>query len=269
MSDSRPIGIFDSGMGGLTAVKEVIRALPYERIVYFGDTARVPYGPKSRETVIRFSIENILFLLKYKVKLIIIACNTASSVALSIARKNFKVPIIGVISPGVDEAVRVTKNKRIGVIGTRTTINSQTYEKMIKQQSPKIKVYSAECPLFVPLVEVGWLNTQITKQVAGLYLLPLKSKKIDTIVLGCTHYPLLKPVIKEILGQGVTLVDSARQVAMQAKEILIRQRLLAPKKNRGEGNLRFYVSDEPDNFAELGKRFLGFDLKNVRKVSNV
>ncbi len=269
MSDSRPIGIFDSGFGGLTAVKEVIRALPEERIVYFGDTARVPYGPKSRETVIRFSIENILFLLKYKVKLIIIACNTASSVALSIVEKDFKVPIIGVISPGVCEAARVTKNKKIGVIGTRTTINSGTYEKMIKQKSPEARVYSAECPLFVPLVEVGWLNTQITKQVARLYLLPLKRKKIDTIVLGCTHYPLLKPVIKETLGRGVTLVDSARQVARQAKEILIRQKLLAPKKNRSKRNLQFYVSDEPDNFAKLGKRFLGFALKNVRKVSNV
>lgn len=269
MSDSKPIGIFDSGMGGLTVVKEVIRALPYERIVYFGDTARVPYGPKSRETVIRFSIENILFLLKYKVKLIIIACNTASSVALSIVEENFKVPIIGVIAPGVQEAVRVTKNKKIGVIGTRTTINSRTYDKMIKQKIPQAKVYSAECPLFVPLVEVGWLDTPVTKQVARLYLLPLKNKKIDTIVLGCTHYPLLKSVIQETLGYGVTLVDSARQVARQAKEILSQQKLLAPKKNSRKSSLQFYVSDEPDNFAKLGKRFLGFSLNDVRKVSNV
>ncbi len=268
MSDSRPIGIFDSGFGGLTAVKEIIRALPDEQIVYFGDTARVPYGPKSRETVIRFSIENILFLLKYKVKLIVIACNTASSVALPIVEENFKVPIIGVISPGVCEAVRVTKSKNIGVIGTRTTINSKTYEKMIKQKSPGAKVYSVECPLFVPLVEEGWTNTRITKLIAREYLLPLKRKKIDTIVLGCTHYPLLKPVIQEVLGRGVTLVDSARQVAQQAKEIIIQQKMLAPKKKVGN-RLQFYVSDEPDNFARLGKRFLGFALKNVRKVSNV
>ena len=269
MSDSRPIGIFDSGFGGLTAVKEVISSLPDERIIYFGDTARVPYGPKSRETVIRFSIENILFLLKYKVKLIIIACNTASSAALSIVEMNFKVPIIGVISPGVNKAISVTKNKKIGVIGTRTTVNSKAYEKMIKEKSPGTKVYSAECPLFVPLVEEGWLNTQITKQIARLYLNPLKSKKIDTLVLGCTHYPLLKPVIKEVLGQNVTLVDSARQVAQQAKEILIKQDLLAPEKKKSKNKLQFYVSDEPDNFAELGKVFLGFELVNVRKVSNV
>lgn len=269
MSDSRPIGIFDSGFGGLTAVKEVTRLLPNEQIIYFGDTARVPYGPKSRETVIRFSIENIIFLLKYKVKLIIIACNTASSVALSIVEANFKVPIIGVISPGVLEAVRVTKNNKIGVIGTRTTINSKAYEKMIKQKKPQSKVYSLECPLFVPLVEEGWIKTQITKQIAELYLHPLKRKKIDTLVLGCTHYPLLKPVINQTLGKEVTLVDSARQVARQAKEILVEQDILAPRKSKRKNNLRFYVSDEPDNFAKLGERFLGFELKNVRKVSNV
>ncbi len=269
MSDSRPIGIFDSGFGGLTAVKEVIHSLPDEQIIYFGDTARVPYGPKSRETIIRFSIENILFLLKYKVKLIIIACNTASSVALSIVEKNFKVPIVGVISPGVLEAVRVTVNKKIGVIGTRTTINSRAYEKMIKLTQPRTKVYSVECPLFVPLVEEGWLDNQTIRQIARFYLNPLKNKKIDTLVLGCTHYPLLKPVIKEILGPSVTLVDSAKQVAQQAKQILVNQNILSPKGKKSKNNIRFYVSDEPDNFAKLGKRFLGFELKNVRKVSNV
>ncbi len=268
MSDLRPIGIFDSGFGGLTAVKEVIRSLPDEQIVYFGDTARVPYGPKSRETVVRFSIENILFLLKCKVKLIIIACNTASSVALSIVEESFKVPIIGVIAPGVLEAVNVTKNKKIGVIGTRTAINSGTYEKMIKQKRSGAKVYSTECPLFVPLVEEGWLNTQITKQIARQYLLPLKLKKIDTLVLGCTHYPLLKPVIREVMGKEVTLVDSARQVARQAKEILVKGNLLASGGNKNKNNLRFYVSDEPKEFVRLAKLFLKRKIPNPR-IANV
>ncbi|MFH1062787.1 MAG: glutamate racemase [Candidatus Omnitrophota bacterium] len=269
MNDPRPIGIFDSGMGGLTVVKEVMRNLPNEKIVYFGDTARVPYGPKSKETVIRFSIENILFLLKNNVKLIIVACNTASSVALSAIEKNFKVPIMGVIEPGVSEAIRITKNKRIGIIGTKTTVNSLAYEKQIKKIDPRIKVYSSACPLFVPLVEEGWLKTKITKEIVAKYLLPLKNKNIDTIVLGCTHYPLLKPVIKDVLGPNVKLIDSARQVAYQAKYILETQGLLTTKKNTKQPNVYFYVSDEPDNFAHQGQKFLGFALKNVRKVANV
>lgn len=269
MSDSRPIGIFDSGIGGLTVVKEVIRSLPEEKIVYFGDTARVPYGPKSKETVIRFSIENILFLLRNKVKLIIIACNTASSVALSAVEENFKVPIIGVINPGVREAVRVTKNKKVGIIGTTATIRSKAYEKKIKEQEPRTKVFSVACPLFVPLVEEGWLNASVTREVAKIYLAPLKKQKIDTIVLGCTHYPLLKLVIKKTLGAGITMVDSAKEVTREAKNILEKYRMLAPCQRSRGNNLKFFVSDEPKNFAKLGKRFLGIDLKDVRKVSHV
>ncbi len=269
MSDMRPIGVFDSGMGGLTVVKEVMRHLPNEKIVYFGDTARVPYGPKSKETVIRFSIENILFLLKNNVKMIVVACNTASSVALSIIEQNFKVPIMGVIEPGVCEAVRITENKRIGIIGTKTTIKSASYETQIKKLDSKIKVYSSACPLFVSLVEEGWLKTKITREIVREYLLPLKKKNIDTIVLGCTHYPLLKPMIKEVLGPKVKLVDSARQVAYRAKEILTEQELLTSKKNKEKKNVCFYVSDEPDNFAIQGEKFLGFALNSVRKVSNV
>jgi glutamate racemase len=269
MNDSRPIGIFDSGMGGLTVVKEVIRSLPNEKIIYFGDTARVPYGPKSKETIIRFSIENILFLLKNNVKLIIIACNTASSVALSAIEKNFKVPIMGVIEPGVSEAVLITRNKRIGIIGTKTTIKSCAYENQIRTIDPRIKVYSTACPLFVPLVEEGWLNTKITQEIVTDYLIPLKKKNIDTIVLGCTHYPLLKPMIKRVLGPKVNLIDSARQVAYGAKQILEQQGLLTQNKKSEQHSVCFYVSDEPDNFARQGEKFLGFRLNKVRKVSNV
>ncbi len=273
MKDLRPIGIFDSGMGGLTVVKEVMRILPDEEIVYFGDTARVPYGPKSKETVIRFSIENILFLLEHGVKLIIIACNTSSSVALSIIKENFKVPILGVIESGVKEAIRSTKNNKIGIIGTRTTIKSAVYQQQIKLIAPQIKVYSICCPLFVPLVEEGWLKTPITKEIAGEYLKSLKVSRIDTLILGCTHYPLLKPVIREVLGDDMSLVDSARQVAQQTKVVLKNKNLLAPKRKRTQMSekekVRFYVSDEPENFAKLGRQFLGFSLKNVRKVSDV
>jgi len=269
MNNKKAIGIFDSGMGGLTVVKEVIANLSNEKIVYFGDTARVPYGPKSKETVIRFSIENILFLLNHNVKLIIVACNTASSVALADIEKNFKVPIMGVIEPGVKEALRISKNKRIGIIGTKTTIKSMAYERQLKKLDPKIKVFSQACPLFVSLVEEGWLKTKITRQIVMEYLLPLKKKNIDTIILGCTHYPLLKPVIQEVLGPKVKLIDSARQVADEAKQILETQHLLTGVKKSKQKNISFYVSDEPDNFAKQGEKFLGFALNKVRKVSNV
>lgn len=264
----RPIGIFDSGVGGLTVVKEVMRSLPNEEIIYFGDTARVPYGSKSKETVVRFSIENILFLLQHNVKLIIIACNTSSSVALSVAERNFKVPVVGVIMPGAAEALRVTRNNIIGIIGTKATINSGSYEKEIRGIDAKAKVYSTACPLFVPLVEEGWLNTPVTRAITAEYLMPFKSKGADTIVLGCTHYPLLKPVIREVLGSGVILVDSARQVAHRARDVLSRHDLLAGKRKRKPG-VWFYVSDEPDNFSRVGRRFLGFPLDNVKKVAHV
>jgi len=263
---SKPIGVFDSGVGGLTVVKELIRQLPGEDIIYFGDTARVPYGIKSKDTVVRFSIENILFLLKQEVKLICVACNTASSLALPAIKQHFKVPIVGVITPGVREAVYATRNKRIGVIGTRGTIKSRTYEKEIRQLDPKVKVVSLACPLFVPFVEEGWLDGAVVMQVAGAYLKPLKNAGVDTVILGCTHYPLLKPVIKKVLGAKVRLIDSAKQVAMEVKEILSADGLLS----RGRcGRHRFYVSDNPEWFSGLAKRFLGRPVKDARKVNHV
>ncbi|MBI2495672.1 MAG: glutamate racemase, partial [Candidatus Omnitrophica bacterium] len=207
----QPIGVFDSGIGGLTVVKALIEELPVESIVYFGDTARVPYGTKSKHTIVKFSLENVEFLLRFGVKCIVIACNTSSSWALPTLRKYFKVPIIGVIRPGALAAVRETRNKRIGVIGTNATIQSRAYETAIQRIDPAVKVFSGSCPLFVPLVEEGWLNGAISRQVARRYLEPLARQRIDTLILGCTHYPLLASTIQQVLGSGVSLVDSAKQ----------------------------------------------------------
>lgn len=257
------IGVFDSGVGGLTVVKELIHQMPSEDIVYFGDTARVPYGIKSKETVIRFSIENILFLLKQDVKLICVACNTVSSLALPAIRNYFKVPIVGVITPGVREAVYATQNKRIGVIGTKGTIKSRTYEYEIKQLDAKAKVTAVACPLFVPFAEEGWLKGSVVLEVARTYLKPLKDARADTVILGCTHYPLLKGVIREVLGKDVTLIDSAKQVAVEVKKILAQEGQL---NKGGLGRHRFYVSDNPEWFSGLAQRFLGESPKNVEKV---
>jgi len=260
------IGVFDSGVGGLTVAKELIRQLPNENIIYFGDIARVPYGIKSKETVIRFSIENILFLLKQDVKLICVACNTVSSVALPVIKNHFRVPIVGVISPGVREAVYATRNKRIGVIGTRGTIKSRTYENEIKHLDRQVKVTAIACPLFVPFVEEGWLSGKVVLDVAKEYLSPLKEAGVDTLILGCTHYPLLKPVIKQVMGKNVTLIDSAKQVAIEVKKILATECLLS---NGRRGKHKFYVSDNPEWFRELAQSFLGKALKNVKKVNGV
>ena len=266
MSNNRPIGVFDSGVGGLTVVKELIRQLPNEDIVYFGDTARVPYGTKSRQTIIRFSIENILFLLKHDVKLIVVACNSSSSAALSILKRNFKVPIVGVIEPGAADAADTSVNKKISVIGTSATVRSQAYAKHIKRLMPSAVVFSQSCPLFVPLVEEGWLDGKVTQQVIGHYLLPMKGKGVDTMILGCTHYPLLKSQIKRFMGQKVTLVDSAVSTARSVKVLVSELGLANNKKTRGK--LKVFVSDEPDHFTKIGEKFLGRHLDRVRKVSN-
>ncbi|MGA2775715.1 MAG: glutamate racemase [Candidatus Omnitrophota bacterium] len=260
----KSIGVFDSGVGGLTVVKELIRQLPSENIIYFGDTARVPYGIKSKETVIRFSIENILFLLKHDVKLICVACNTVSSYALPVIKNNFRVPMVGVLTPGAREALYATKNKRIGIIGTKGTIKSRSYESEIKQLDRKAKVTAVACPLFVPFAEESWLKGEVVTSVAKTYLKPLKDAGVDTLILGCTHYPLLKPVIQKIMGKGVTLIDSAKQVAIEVKNILSREDML--NKN-GRGKHKFFVSDNPEWFSSLAQRFLGEPVKNVKKVN--
>ncbi len=263
---NKPIGVFDSGVGGLTVVRELVRQLPYEDIIYFGDTARVPYGIKSKETVIRFSIDDALFLLNQGVKLICVACNTVSSVALPIIKSHFKIPIIGVIVPGAKEAVYATRNKRVGVIGTRGTIKSHAYENEIRKLSPRIKVTAAACPLFVPFVEEGWLNGKVVLDVAKTYLKPMKDARIDTLILGCTHYPLLKDIIRKVLGNEVTLIDSARQVAMEVKKTLDAEGMLN-KSHRAK--YRFYVSDNPEWFNSIADRFLGRSPRTVKKINHV
>lgn len=261
------IGVFDSGLGGLTVVKEIMRELPLEEVVYFGDTARVPYGTKSRESIVRFSKENVAILLKYKVKMVVVACNTASSLALSALRDVFAVPIIGVIKPGARKAVQITRNKRVGIIATSATINSGEYTKEIHRLEPSIKAASQMCPLFVPLVEEGWFDKKVTFKIAEEYLNPLKKVKIDTLILGCTHYPLLKGVLKEVMGKDVVLVDSAQEVALEVKQLLE-----VTKKNRRLNKKSppvFLVSDEPRHFSQLARRFLGFAIQNVIRCDHV
>lgn len=265
MSDARPIGIFDSGVGGLTVFNEVERALPCEEIIYFGDTARVPYGTKSKETVTKFSVENVEFLMKHNVKLVLVACNTASSLSLEFLKRCFKVPIIGVIEPGAKNAVNITRNDRIGVIATIATISSGAYEKAIKKISRKTAVYSQSCPLFVPLAEEGWVDEDVTRDVASIYLNPLKRKNIDTLILGCTHYPLLKKIIRKVMGDEVSLVDSAQEVAREAKDVLDASGLLNDA--RGEKKHKFFVSDEPEHFVRLGERFLKRKMNCIKKAS--
>jgi len=267
------IGVFDSGLGGLTVVKELIHHLPNERIVYFGDTARVPYGTKSGETIIRYSREIVRVLLKHKVKMVVVACNTASSLALDVLKKEFDVPVLGVIEPGVKKASEVTRNNKVGIIATSSTVKSGKYAKKIVQLNKNIVVTSQACPLFVPLVEEGWFDHAVTYQVARQYLGDMKKRKIDTLILGCTHYPLLKGVLRRVMGPNVQLVDSAQEVALQVKELLTKTRLLrAPASVQYEDRTRlgpcrhiFIVSDEPKQFQRLASRFLGRGVKNVRR----
>lgn len=264
MSDQRPIGVFDSGVGGLTVVDKMRGILPNESIVYFGDTARVPYGTKSKDTVTKFSVENVEFLMKHNVKLIIVACNTASSLSLDFLKRCFKVPIIGVIEPGAREAVSATRNNRIGVIGTHATVSSGAYEKAIKKMGSKYTVFTQACPLFVPIVEEGWAGRDIAGQVAEIYLKTLKSKNVDTLIMGCTHYPVLKNMLAKVMGKRVVLVDSAREVARGARDILDANGMLNLSRSRAE--YKFFVSDEPNRFVKIGERFLKQRIKCVKRA---
>ncbi len=259
-----PIGVFDSGLGGLTVVKALMKFLPNEDIVYFGDTARVPYGTKSREAIIRFSQENARVLMRHKVKMIVIACNSSASHALNILRKKFDVPVVGVIEPGVKKAVSVTRNKNIGIIATPATINSGAYAKKIRKLDRSISVVSQPCPLFVPLVEEGWLDRKVTSEVAETYLGRLKSSRVDTLILGCTHYPLLKPVLKKVMGPRVKLVDSAQEVAFEVQALLQNTGRARAVKRRPQ--YRFLVSDRPQHFRLAARKFLGYDIKSVKRV---
>ena len=262
------IGIFDSGIGGLTVVKEVIKQLPDYQLVYFGDTARTPYGNKSRETIIKYALEDTDFLIRHGAKLIIIACNTASAVASAELKAKYpEMPIFEVISPAVNKANQITKTGRIGVIGTRATINSRIYEEKIKALADRRQVFGQPCPLFVPLAEEGWIDKPVTKMVARQYLLPLKMKQIDTLILGCTHYPLLKPIIKLRAGKGVRLVDPAEETASRVKKFLIDNKNIADQLTHGS-NHAFYFSDLTPHLSSLASQWLGQPIKPVLQQLN-
>jgi glutamate racemase len=262
--NNKPIGIFDSGLGGLTVMSEIRKMLPGEDLIYFGDTAHVPYGSKSKEVVTGFSAQIAKFLLSKKVKLIVVACNTASAFALPALRKNFKTPMVGVIEPGAKAALGVTLKRKIGVIGTEGTIKSSSYTKAIKRLDRRARIFTAACPLFVPLVEEGWLRHPVTSAVAKEYVSPLARKGIDTLLLGCTHYPLLKETIKRAAGSGIVLIDSATTAAVEVAGIL-KNLSLENKRSKG-GKCSFFVSDSPAKFKKQGQRFMGRAIKSVKKV---
>ncbi|MDR3112157.1 MAG: glutamate racemase [Elusimicrobiota bacterium] len=258
---NNPIGIFDSGFGGLTVMSAINKILPGENLIYFGDTAHVPYGSKSKDAVIKLSKEIAYFLIKNKVKTIVVACNTASAFALRFLQKNSNVPVIGVIEPGAKEAVLKSNNKAIGVIATEGTVLSGSYPSEIRKIS-KAKVYQQECPLLVPLVEEGWIKGEITNAVIKKYMKRLLEKKIDVLVLGCTHYPLIKKALAESIGQEIAIVDSAQATALEVKKNLAQKQILS---NRKEGNFKFFVSDNPKKFEKIGKLFFEKRISNVKK----
>jgi glutamate racemase len=265
MRNEFPIGMFDSGVGGLTVLREVVRQLPNESTIYFGDTARVPYGSKSRDVIARFSLEIGQFLLQEKVKMLVVACNTASAFALSALRARFDVPIVGVIEPGAKAALAATKTGRVGVIGTEGTIESQAYTEAIKALDQTMEVFGQACPLIVPLVEEGWLEKPVAEAIVKEYLLPLLENRIDTMVLGCTHYPLLKGLLAKVTGPDVRLIDSAEETARSVGRAL-REHHLEADSERGPAFRQFYVSDAPEKFEKTGRRFLGDVIPSVKRV---
>lgn len=259
-----PVGIFDSGMGGLTVLKALIERLPSENTVYLGDTARLPYGTKSAETVVRYSLQNTAFLVRQNIKLLVVACNTASANSLPVLAEKYDVPVIGVIEPGARAAVRETRNSRIGVIGTHATIDSRAYEVAIGDIDPGISLIQVPCPLFVSLAEEGWTDNEVARMAAEKYLAPMAGCGIDTLLLGCTHYPLLKGVISEVIGDGVRLIDSALETAAAVSACLEEKGMKRAAKEKGWR--KFFVTDLPSRFWEVSRRFLGEELDNVSLV---
>jgi glutamate racemase len=257
-----PIGVFDSGLGGLTVFKVLARRMPEESLIYFGDTAHVPYGSKSPEAIRRFSTMIAVFLAERGIKLLVVACNTSSAWALPAIRKAVKIPVIGVIEPGARGAVGVSRGGRIGIIGTEATVKSGAYERAIKALKKSARTASTACPLFVPLVEEGWWSGTVVETVARRYLAPLKSARVDTVILGCTHYPYLKPVLARVLGSRVRLIDSAEETALETETVLNKLDLRAPR--GGRGRREFYASDAPERFKRLARRMLGPGVKKVK-----
>lgn len=263
--DERPIGIFDSGIGGLTVLHEIGVLLPRENLIYLGDTARVPYGTKSIETVVRYSVENTRFLLSKDVKAVVIACNTASAAAVDFLRTEYDLPVLGVIEAGVEEALRRTRTGKIGVIGTSATIQSGKYEALLRQ-SGFTRIISAACPLFVPLAEEGWTDNKVAEDVARTYLEPFGNGAVDALILGCTHYPLLENVIGRILGDGVRLINSAKAIAAKLKERLAATGL---QNESGAGERLYYFTDSVERARTVGGRFLGENLENRIRLADL
>lgn len=262
-----PIGVFDSGVGGLTVAREIMRNLPGERIVYFGDTARVPYGSKSKETVLRYSRQIVRFLQTQEVKTIVVACNTASALALETIRKETDIPMIGVVKPGAKVAAETTRNNKIGLIGTNATVKSDLYRTTIQEINPRIQVIGQACPLFVPLVEEGWWKDPVTVEVAKRYLDPLLEKGIDTLILGCTHYPLLRSLLREVAGEQVTLVNPAYETARALARLLKERDLEAEGEKEEEFPYRFFVSDEEAHFQQFANSILPYDVKMTKQIN--
>lgn len=256
-----PIGIFDSGIGGLTVAHAVMQQLPHESLTYFGDTARVPYGPKSPETVRRYSLEIASLLVEQGIKALVVACNTATAHALPALRDSLTIPVIGVIEPGARAAVRATRNGHVGVIGTAGTIKSGAYERALRAIEPSLRITARACPLFVPLVEEGWVDHEATRLIAREYLAPILREQVDALVLGCTHYPLLKHVLSDVLGGDVTLIDSAEETARETAAVLRHDCLTASAD--ADPSYRFIASDDPLMFLQLGQRFLGDAIESV------
>ncbi len=257
------IGIFDSGVGGLTVARAIEEALPHEHLIYLGDTARYPYGTKSAETIRRYAVENAEFLADKGIKMLVVACNSASAVALDVLAECLDMPVLGVIEPGARQAAAHTRNRKVGVIGTEATIASGSYTQALKRLGGDLEIYTRACPLFVPLAEEGWVDNEVARNTAGLYLTSLKRSGIDTLVLGCTHYPLLATVIADVMGETVELVDSARTTAAAARETLVRYGLA---RRSGHGSASFFVTDVPDRFIKVGGRFMGHRVESAVRI---
>jgi len=262
--NTKPIGIFDSGIGGLTVLREVAQRMPNEDIIYLGDTARVPYGIRSPETVVKYTLQNASFLMRQGIKILIVACNTASAVGIEKLREEIPLPVIGVIEPGAKAALEHTSSGRIGVIGTQATISSGAYQNILKGLRNDTMIVARACPLFVPVVEEGWTSGPIAEAIVREYLSPLKGQSVDTLVLGCTHYPLLKDLIGAVLGEETTLIDSAVETALGTETLVIQKNLRNASGRRGKK--RFFVTDSPNRFREVGARFLGEDIDDIELI---
>lgn len=257
------IGVFDSGVGGLTVLQKITDLLPHEHLIYLGDTGRYPYGNKSADAVRRYSLENTQFLVDKGIKMLVVACNTAAAVGLDLLGEHFAIPVVGVIEPGARQAVKQTRNGKVGVIGTEATIASGAYTQALRRLDKNLEIYTRACPLFVPLAEEGWVANAVAREAAAIYLTSLKHSGIDTLLLGCTHYPLLEDIIAHIMGPGVALVDSARTTAATVRETLVRYGLM---RRSGEGAVSFFVTDVPERFIKVAGRFMGQKVDSAVRI---